>query len=303
MSIYFQRIIRSAWQSFRRNGWLTLVAVIIMSQALLIVSILLSLNVVINASINAVNERIDVAIFFEDTVPEAQAQELRAQVSQYPEVRQVNYVSPEEALDKFLADNRNRGEIRDVISTEENFLPASLEIKADNPSQISGIVERIRASQLGGLISETSLEDNQRIIDRLESFSQFIRRSSLLLATVLMMIALLIIFNTIRITIYTRRTEIEIMRLVGATDWYIRWPFIIEGMIYGIVATGVSSLILLFGYQILVRPVVSQYLLVGQESPIFTAGFLVFLVVIQLLIGLFLGAISSYMATKRHLVI
>ena len=274
-----------------------------MSQALLIVSILASLNVLIGSSIKAINERIDVAVFFKETVTEEQATGLRDVVKTYPGVEDVLYVSSQDALDKFLAENRNRTAIREVISEEENFLPASLEIKAGNPYLIEGIVEQVRSSEGGGLISETSLEDNQQMIERLRSVGRLVQRSSMLLALVLMAIALMIVFNTIRITIFSRRTEIEIMRLVGATDWYIRWPFVIEGMIYGVVATAVTSGILFAGYHLIIRPVMGQYLFASTTNSVFSFGFMMFLIVLQLIVGLIIGAMSSYMATKKHLTI
>ncbi len=301
MLVFWKRIFRSAASGFRRNGWLSLVAVFIMTQALLIISIFASLNLVIGASIQAVNERIDVAVFFKETVTPAEARALKGQVEQWDGVREVIYVSSQEALDKFLADHRNRGAIREVIPKEENFLPASLEIKVTDPYLIEEVVERVRQGDGGRLISETSLEDNQKLIDQLRNFGGFVQRASLILALVLIIIALLIIFNTIRITIFTRREEIEIMKLVGATDWYIRWPFILEGILYGVIATILSLILLAVGYLALVRPMVDNYLISTSGNPVFTVGFFVFLAVLQLVIALVVGGVSSYLATKRHL--
>lgn len=301
MFIFWKRILKSSLAGFKRNGWLSLVAVFIMTQALLLISIFASLNLVIGASIQSINERIDVAVFFKETVTEADALALKAQVEPWEGVNQVIYVSSGEALDKFLVDHRNRGAIRDVVSKDENFLPASLEIKVTDPYLIEGIVERVRQLDGGRLISETSLEDNQKLIEKLRNFGSFVQKSSLALALVLVIIALLIIFNTIRITIFTRREEIEIMKLVGATDWYIRWPFILEGMLYGVIATGLALLLLYLGYLALVKPMAESYLISTAGNPVFSLGFFVFLAVLQLLVALVVGGVSSYWATKKHL--
>lgn len=274
-----------------------------MAQALLIVSILASLNVVIGTTIRSINERIDVAVFFKETAPAADILALKGEVENWQDVREVVYVSSKDALDKFLEENRNRKIIRSVIPEEENFLPASLEIKVTDPYKIEGIVEQVRNSQYSKQISETSLEDNQKIIEKLRNVSSFIQRSSLILAIVLLAIALLIIFNTIRITIFTRRQEIEIMKLVGATDWYIRWPFIIEGMMYGAIATVFTSLLLALGYGVIVKPMMSSYLISTSGNPLFSVGFVVFLVGLQLVVGLVVGGMSSYWATRKHLTI
>lgn len=272
-----------------------------MSQALLIISIFASINLVIGASINAINERIDVAVFFKETVKEEQALALRTKVMTWEGVNEVVYVSPQEALDKFLNENRNRSAIRDVIPAEENFLPASLEVKVADPYVIEQVIDRILKSEDAALISETSLQDNQQLIARLRDVGSFIQRTSLILAGVFVVIALLIIFNTIRITIFTRRDEIEIMKLVGATDWYIRWPFIVEGMLYGVIATLLTLLLLYLGYLAFVRPMVESYVISTVNSPIFSWGFLIFLAIMQLVIGLGVGGFSSYLATKKHL--
>ncbi len=301
MLIYLQRSLRSAWNGFIRNGWLSLAAVFIMAQALLIVSILASLNMVIGASIQAVNERIDVAIFLKETATEEQALALKSEVEQYDGVRQVLYISPQEALDKFLAENRNRSIIREVVPADDNFLPASIEVKADDPYLIEGIVERIQASQVGSIVSETSLEDNQKLIERLRGLGSTVQKVSLVLALVLIVLALLIIFNTIRITIFTRRREIEIMKLVGATDWYIRWPFLIEGMLYAVVATVVAMAVMLILYASFVQPLIASQLLSEGSEPMFTTGFFVLLGFVQLGLGLVVGVVSSAWATKTHL--
>ncbi len=303
MFIYWHRIFKSAWQSFRRNGWLSIVAVFIMAQALLIVTILASLHVVIGTTIRSVNERIDVAVFFKETAPEADILAIKSNVENWQDVREVVYVSSKDALNKFLEENRNREIIRSVIPQEENFLPASLEIKVTDPYKIEGIVERIRNSKYSNQVSETSLEDNQKIVEKLRNISSFIQRSSFILAIVLLIIALMIIFNTIRITIFTRRQEIEIMKLVGATDWYIRWPFIIEGMMYGVIATVFTSLLLLIGYGLLIKPMMSSYFISTSGNPLFSVSFVVFLVGLQLVVGLVVGGMSSYWATKKHLTI
>ncbi len=301
MFVSFSRILRSSLASFRRNGWLTIAAIFIMTQALLIISIFASLNVVIGASIQAINERIDVAVFFKETAPAGDILALKDQVSNWSEVKEVIYVSPQEALDKFLAEHRNRSAIRDVVSEEENFLPASLEVKVTDPYKIEEVIDRMMKTNYSKFISETSLEDNQKLIEKLRNLGSFVQRSSLLLALVFLIIAVLIIFNTIRITIFTRREEIEIMKLVGATDWYIRWPFVAEGVLYGIVSTIISLILVYGGYLAILKPLVDNYLITTEGSPVFTAGFFVFLLVLQLLVALVVGGFSSYLATKRHL--
>ncbi len=303
MLVFWQRTFRSAWQGFIRNGWLSLVAVIIMAQALLIVSILVGLNLVIGATIQSVNERIDVAVFLKETVTESEALAMKAEVEQYQGVRGVVYVSSKEAMDKFLVENRNSRLIKEIVPAGDSFLPPSLEVKVMDPKVIESVVSRMRSSNFSNLISETSLEDNQKIIDRLRNMGGFVQSASGILAIILMIIALLIIFNTIGVTIFTRKQEIEIMKLVGATDWYIRWPFILEGLLYGIIATAVTVILLVGGYYAIIKPLLANYLISTGGTPLFTPSFLIILVILQLALGLLVGGMSSYMATRKHLAI
>ena len=152
MLVSFNRILKSAFSSFLRNGWLSFVTIFIMTQALLIISIFASLNVVISASIETVNERIDVALFFKETAQETNILSLKNQAEGLEGVREIVYTSSQEALELFLVDNRNRSMIRDIISPEENFLPASLEIKVTDPYLIEGIVERVQGMDSSRLI-------------------------------------------------------------------------------------------------------------------------------------------------------
>lgn len=301
MHVYFLRIWKSAWNGFKRNGWLSIAAVFIMSQALLIVSILVSLNMVISASIQAINERLDVAVFLRETVNEEQALRLKTEIETYSGVKQVIYISPQQALDKFLEANRNRAIIREVVPADDNFLPASLEIKVEDPFLIDGIVDRVMQGEYGNMVSETSLEDNQKLIERLRGLGSFIQKSSLVLAGILVLLALLIIFNTIRITIFTRRREIEIMKLVGATDWYIRWPFIVEGGIYAVVATVLTMTVVGVLFYSFVSPMINAQLVTTNANQLFTPQFFLMLGIIQLGLSLVVGVSSSYWATKKHL--
>lgn len=272
-----------------------------MSQALLIVSILVSLNMVISASIQAINERLDVAVFLRETVNEEQALRLKTEIETYSGVKQVIYISPQQALDKFLEANRNRAIIREVVPADDNFLPASLEIKVEDPFLIDGIVDRVMQGEYGNMVSETSLEDNQKLIERLRGLGSFIQKSSLVLAGILVLLALLIIFNTIRITIFTRRREIEIMKLVGATDWYIRWPFIVEGGIYAVVATVLTMTVVGVLFYSFVSPMINAQLVTTNANQLFTPQFFLMLGIIQLGLSLVVGVSSSYWATKKHL--
>src|SRR3989344_1370470 len=225
----FLRITKTAWQGFKRNGWLSLVATFMMMQALLLISLFVSINVGVNHTIQAINSRIDVAVFFKEYVPEADIMVFKDKIKDIEGLKDVTYVSQAEALKNYTAYNRDSQELLDVIGDDASFLPASLEIKVDNPYMLEGVVTEIEARDETKMVLETGLKKNQEIVNKLRQVNRMVGIADVALSLLFIIIALLIIFNTIRMTIFTRKEEIEIMKLVGATDWYIRWPFIIEG--------------------------------------------------------------------------
>lgn len=299
----FLRIIKTAWQGFKRNGWLSLVATFMMMQALLLISLFVSINVGVNHTIKAINSRIDVAVFFKEYVPESDIMVFKDKIKDIDGLKGITYVSQVEALKNYTAYNSDSQELLDVIGDDASFLPASLEIKVDNPYMLEGVVTQIQERDETKMILETGLKKNQEIIDKLRQVNRMVGIADVTLSLIFIIIALLIIFNTIRMTIFTRKEEIEIMKLVGATDWYIRWPFIIEGMLYGIIGAVAAFLLMLAGGLFINSGFGSQYLaldaLGGQTAigPVFALQ--IFL--LQLLFGIVVGAVSSYLSTKKHL--
>ena len=302
----FLRIIRTAWYGFTRNGWLSFVATFMMMQTLLLITIFISLNVVVNQAIQSVNDRIDVAIFFKEYIPQSDVLAFKDEINSINGVKNIIFISQEQALESYIAQNQDNQELLNVIGDDSSFLPSSLEIKVTDPYLIESIVEKVETMDTGGLISETSLKKNQNVIDQLRKINRLVSWANISLSFIFIIIALLIIFNTIRITIFTRREEIEIMQLVGATDWYIRWPFIVEGMIYGIVGAVLAFTVTLLGYWFIISNISNKYFSIdvtatASDAGLFNIWLVVELFALQILLGILVGGISSYLSTRRHL--
>jgi cell division transport system permease protein len=300
----FLRIIKTAWHGFWRNGWLSLVAIFIMMQVLLLVGIFTSLNLGVAQAIQAINERIDVAVFFKDYVPENDILAFQQKITNLSGVKSIQFVSHQKALESYVASNQRNKELLDIVGNDSTFFPASLEIKVDNPNLLETVVQRVKDQDQSGLIAQTSLEKNQVVINKLRNFNRLLMWGNLIVSFILIVIALLIIFNTIRITIFTRKEEIEIMKLVGATDWYIRWPFILEGVLYGIMGAILAFLLTLAVYQgagLLLGKNYWSMQAVGGSLEIFSLTFAAKLFVFQLFFGVLVGSISSYSSTRRYL--
>lgn len=302
--LIFLRIVKTAWYGFWRNGWLSLVAIFIMMQVLLLVGIFTSLNLGVNQAIQAINERIDVAVFFKDYVPDQDILIFQEKIKNLSGVKAIQFISRQAALESYIAGNQRNQELLDAIGNDASFFPASLEVKVTDSGLLEAVVKRVKEQDQNSIISKTSLEKNQAVVDKLRKINRLLAWGNLGVSLILIIIALLIIFNTIRITIFTRKEEIEIMKLVGATDWYIRWPFILEGALYGIVGAVLAFLLTGAIYQMASLALGSHYWSLQTftgSAELFGYTFAAKLFIFQLFFGVLVGSMSSYLATRRYL--
>ncbi len=298
--VAFTRIIKTALNSLWRNAWLSLASTLIMIITLIVISVFASLSVVTNRVTEALKQRIDMAAYIEDKATDNEVFALKKILELKSEVASVDYVSKEEALEIWQERNKDNPKIRDVVSKENNPLPRSLEVKTKNPEDLEKIAKMLESQEYAPLIKEISYRKNKDMIDRLIRITEFVKLFGWSFSVIFILISLLIIYNTIRLTIFARSEEIEIMKLVGATDWYVRGPFIAEGVAYGIVATVIASIILYIAFE-LIMPWAKQYL-GGFDLGVGYLGISFYLVVLlQLAVGVVLGTACSLLAVKRHL--
>lgn len=303
MLVLLSRTFKTGWTGWLRHGWLSVVASFIMAQALVIISIFIVLNIVIGGTIEGINKKLDLAVYFKDQASEEQITAMKDWLSSDTRVTAISYVSKAEAKKRYAEQNKNNAQLVQLINEDDNFLPASLEVRVTDPYDIEGVVSSLNSGAFSQLVSKTSFSDNQQLVQRLRGISSFIQRITIVLGLLFVIIALMIIFNTIRITIFTRHKEIEIMKLVGATDWYVRWPFIFEGILYAIGATLLSVGFLSALYYFFVMPMVSGFLggAGGTGAYIFSWGFAAQLIGLQIIVALIVGVSSSYVATWKYL--
>jgi len=230
------RILKTGWQSFVRNRWLSTATVAVMMLALLVVGCLALFNVMTQAVVENLESRVDVSVYFNRDVEEAKILGVRQELVNLPEVKSVDYISQEEALKRF----KERHEENDVLmqsieELDQNPLEASLNIKANYASQYETIANYFNEERLKSLIDKINYKQNKDIIDRLTRLTGNIQKGGWAISLALGLLAVLVSFNTVRLTMYSWRDEISVMRLVGASNWFIRGPFVMEGIIYGLV--------------------------------------------------------------------
>lgn len=275
-------------------------AVSILTLALLIISVILVLSISANLGLKFIQDKIDIRVYFKSDVEETRIMAFRSEIQKYKEVKSADYVSKNKALDDFKAANAGKPDILKAIdAVDENPLLASVNIKAVNPEQYDIITKSVENSTFKDDIASINYQQYKLVIDRFNSTIKTIRKTGAFLFILFSLIAILITFNVIRMTIFNHGTEIEIMRLVGASNNFIRLPFVFEGVIYGCCAA-VIAVILLFP----IVKIVTPYIIGSAYVKVIEADFLrylVFIFIAQLFVGTALGIISSLLAIRRYL--
>ncbi len=304
-SITFGRVIKTGLLNFIRNAWLAVAAIAVMVITLTIVLFSVIASATFNNTIKQITDKIDVSVYLEDSVSEEQRNQLIGQIRSLDNVASVEYISKDEALERYKEQNRDNLDLLLAISQTDNPLPASLQIKPIDPNNIQGLRDFLEQPEIQELQSEqTSYSgDRKEAIDKIAGATSFLRQAGIVGIIIFAVISVLIIFNTIRMAIFNRREELNIMRLLGASTWYIRGPFVVETVLYGIISAILSVTIcsVLFNIQAHAFNASSLGLLdIGYASEYFANNFWAILA-IQLMLGILIGAVSSIIATRRYL--
>lgn len=294
------RIIKSGWQGFWRNYWLTTATVAIMILALMGIAGLALFNVMTQAVVANLQNRVDISVYFNTDTEEAKILSVRQELVELNEVKNVDYISQDEALKRFRERHKDSPVLlQSLEELEQNPLEASLNIKANYASQYEAIANYLSQDRFQGLIDKINYKQNQEIINRLTRLTGNIQNGGLIVSLFLGLLAILVSFNTIRLTMYNWRDEISVMRLVGASNWFIRGPFLVEGIIYGVVAC-LATILLLFPILYFVSPKITTFLPGVDLLYFYQVNFWQF-VLLLLGVGVVLGGVSSLIAIRRYL--
>ncbi len=300
MNESLKRIWRSGWNNFRRNSYLSAGTTGIMVLVLLLFSALLALNYLSLRVVASLQEKVDVTAYFKTDATEDEILKIQNDLHNLTNVKSVDYTSRDQALDDFK--NRHSGDvlIQDSLAElDQNPLQASLNIKATDPSEYASIVTFLEGNKFRSVIDKINFYENESVIGRVEKISSSIQNWGSILTLALAMIAIFITFNTIRLTIYNQKQEIEIMRLVGGSNWHIRAPYMVEGALYGIFAALVT-LVIFYPMVYLASPKVDSVMPQAALMGYFTGHSLLYVGLI-LGAGTLLGVVSSFIAIRRFL--
>jgi len=287
--------------NYWRNFLLSLAATLVMVIALFILSSILILSALANISLSTIKEKVDISIYFKQTASEQTIRQIEVQVRELAEVKSIEYIPPVTARDKFKELHKDEPlllESVDQFSDEDNPFPASFAIRVKSLDDYGTIINLFRDEKFTPFVKK--ITDKRDLVDRLNRIINGVRKLGLALILIFAAVTVIVMFNTIRLTIYNRREEIEIMRLVGASNWFIRGPFIVEGILYGLAGALVTAA-LVYPILFILTPKISSFLELDITQFNYLALNYLALLGILLAIGSLLGIVSSATVVRKYL--
>ena len=299
----FRRVVKAGFVGFWRNAYVSLASIFVLMVALFVIGATIFLDQLLATSLATIQSKVDINVYFVPDAPQAEIDALSTALSALPEVANVNYTSREEALEIYRTANQDDEIAMQALEElDDNPLGATIAIQAKETSQYEGVAnyleEQRTQNAANPIIDEVNFARNKDSIDTLTTIIAAVEQSSLVIMGILLLAAVLITFNTIRLAIYTSREEIAIMRLVGASNMFIRGPFMLQGIMYGFIA-GVLALAAFYPMLVWLGPRTEAFF----ELNLFDYYIVNFGTIFGLIVGIgvALGLISSTLAVARYL--
>ena len=284
--------IREAFSSLRHNGLMSIASVSTVALSLLILGMFLIMVLNLNHMASTLESQVQISVYLQDTLKDQEIREVGTRITKLPGVVQVTFVDKDQALTRF---KQRLGEQQGLLAVlgDTNPLPNAFEVKVDKPEKVKTVAQAV--AQLKGV---ENTRFGQEIIEQLFTLTKMVRLIGLALIVFLALAALFIISNTIRITVFARRKEIGIMKYVGATDSFIRWPFLIEGMILGFSGAVIAVFLLIEAYTLLTGQIYQKlvFLPLIPKYP-----FLTYVSILLVVAGTVIGALGSTISLKRFM--
>ncbi|MCL5942557.1 MAG: permease-like cell division protein FtsX [Actinobacteria bacterium] len=284
---FFGEALRSLW----RNYFMTVAAMVTVFLSMFVLGVVLVFVYNINAVLKDVEQKVEITVYLKDSVTSTEVEALQKQILAMPEVKDSQFVSKDEALKRLKEDLKDHPELFEGLA--KNPLPASFEISLKDPQQASVV-----AARFNGKPMVEEVRYGKELAERIFRVTSVIRNISLVFIILLGGVSILLISNTIRLSIYARRREVEIMKLVGATNWFIRWPFIIEGLAVGLVGAVLALIFVTLGTNFVMDRIRGALMFLTVPA---SAVSVAQLAVILLGVGALIGAVGSGLGLRRFL--
>ena len=303
--VKIKRVMRAGLTNFWRNGFVSLSALVVMFITLFMIASLIFMSAILQFSLQEIKDKVDINVYFTTKASETDIFRLKKSIETLGEVATVTYTSKEDALAAFKERHKDDALTLEALTElGENPLTASLSIKAKEPSQYEGIAKFLNDDDLGlgansPLIEKVNYYQNKVVIDRLTKITEAANTVGFWVAILFLVISIVITFNTIRLAIFISKDEISVMRLMGASGRYVKGPFVVSGILYGLVAAALVVLVF-FGLTYWLGNKAKDFFVGLDLLAFYLKNFgQIFLIIFGS--GIALGAVSSYLAVRRYL--
>ncbi len=296
----FLRVIKFSFQDIIRNIWLSLITIVIISLALFSVNLLVIVKVLTSATVNAVKEKVDISLYLKPDSSEEAILALKIEIENLNSAKQVNYISKQAAIESFREKHKNDPEIlQALLELGKNPLSPSLIIKPKNIDNYDELIVDLNKID-NQIIESRNFDDHKAILNKINSISQKANEASLFISLLFIFITLLVVYNAVRVAISTHKREIAIMRLVGASAWFIRAPYLISGLIYSFFGV-VVILAVIYPFLSLIQPYLASFFAGAQINLIdyYNSNFLL-IFGLEFLAASFINIMASLVAVGKY---
>jgi len=303
--IKLKRVIKAGFVNFWRNGWVSLTAIMVVTITLFSIGSLLFAKAALESMLEHVQNKVDITVYFKTGSGENEVLAIKDSLAQLDEVKGVEYISADQALEEFKERHKDNATLMQSLEeVDGNPLGAALNIKAKEISQYGSVAKFLESKSdssagASSIIDKVNYFQNKKVIDRLSKILDSAKSLGLVASFILIVVSVLVTFNTIRLTIYSSREEIEVMRLVGASNRFASGPFVVEGVMYGLFSAIITALIF-YPLASWIDPQVSNLFSGVSLFKYYIENFgQIFLILLA--VGVFLCSVSSFIAVRRYL--
>ncbi|MDA1168807.1 MAG: permease-like cell division protein FtsX [bacterium] len=305
IGISFFRVIRNAFRNFRRNVWLSIATTLIMTLTLCIILFLYTVNVLGREFLRNVEQKVDIAVTFKDTTQLSEINTIQKDIAARSDVQNTRIVTSDEALAEYRKRHADNPYIEEALKElNSNPLPNSMYIVAKDPQFYENITSSLRSNQYEEYIEKINFQDTKIIIEKMIRIMNIIKTAAIIATGIFGLLVILIMFNTIRLAIYSFREEIDIMRLVGASRWYIQGPFLMESVLVALISVSIATTILYVSLNTMAKNV-NLFVFTGQNTNFdiyqYAVSHWIQIIGLQLVAAISLAVLSSYVAIRRYL--
>lgn len=283
--------LKQAIVNLGRNALMSIASIGILTVSLLILGGFILSAASINQLIGGLESQLEIMVFLKDSVSADEIKGMQADLQKLPDISEVNFISKDKAFKRLKEQMGNKGAVLEEITG--NPLPNAFEVKAKVPEKVGALADM--------LVKQPQVEEvkyGKEVVKKLFAFTRVVRIIGVLVMFILSLATVYIIVNTIRLTVFNRRREVQIMKLVGATNWFVRWPFMLEGVLLGFIGALVAVVILHYSYIIIISKLQSQLPFLplgGVNADILSLSYWLFL------IGIILGSVGSIISLRKFL--